>query len=101
MPPPESLAELLTRRQVKVAVLNACYSLSTGTISAIGTEYTIASSRPISDPSAIKFTRGFYDALGAGLTVPDAFEEGKGTAALKGLTFDGILLRQGEHHMAP
>jgi|GEM_PF-2130852 len=101
VPSSEALAELLARRQVKVAVLNACYSLSVGRIRAIGTEYTIAASGPISDPAAIEFTRGFYDALGAGLTVPDAFEEGRGTAALKSLAFDVILLRRGEEHVAP
>jgi hypothetical protein len=101
VPSSEALAELLARRQVRVAVLNACYSLSVGRISAIGTEYTIASSGPISDPAAIEFTRGFYDALGAGLAVPDAFDEGKGTAALKSLIFDSILLRRGEAHVAP
>ncbi|WP_433824961.1 CHAT domain-containing protein [Actinoplanes sp. CA-015351] len=95
-PSSTALAELLARRKIKVAVLNACYSLSVGRISAIGTEYTIASDGPLSDPAAIEFTRGFYDALGAGLAVPDAFEEGKGTAALKGLTYDAILLNRGE-----
>jgi hypothetical protein len=101
VPSSEALAELLARRRVPVAVLNACYSLSVGRISAIGTEYTIASSGPISDPAAIEFTRGFYDAIGAGLDVPAAFEEGRGTASLKNLAFDAILLRRGEEHVAP
>ncbi|MGI5244989.1 CHAT domain-containing protein [Dactylosporangium sp. CA-139066] len=100
-PSSDALAELFARRKIRVAVLNACYSLSLGRISAIGTEFTIAADGPLSDPAAIEFTRGFYDALGAGLDVPDAFDEGKGTAALKGLTFDAILLRRGEEHVGP
>jgi hypothetical protein len=98
-PPSAALAELFARRKIKVAVLNACYSLSVGRISAIGTEFTIASEGPISDPAAIEFTRGFYDALGAGLDVPDAYDEGRGAAALKGLTFAAVLLRRGEDHV--
>ncbi|SDT78238.1 CHAT domain-containing protein [Actinoplanes derwentensis] len=100
-PSSAALAELFTRRKIKVAVLNACYSLSVGRISAVGTEYTIASDGPLADPAAIEFTRGFYDALGAGLDIPDAFAEGRGAAALKGLNYNAILLRRGEEHVAP
>ena len=95
-----ALAELLARRRIRVAVLNACYSLSVGRIDAIGAEYTIAADGPLSDPAAIEFTRGFYDALGAGLDVPEAFAEGRGAAALKNLTYDAILLPRGEAHIA-
>ncbi|MET0419380.1 MAG: CHAT domain-containing protein, partial [Actinoplanes sp.] len=98
-PPSAALAELFARRKIKIAVLNACYSLSVGRISAIGTEFTIASEGPLADPAAVEFTRGFYDALGAGLDVPDAYAEGKGAAALKGLTYAAVLLRQGEEHV--
>ncbi len=99
-PPSAALADLFARRKVKVVLLNACYSLSVGRISAIGTEFTIAADGPLSDPAAIEFTRGFYDALGAGLEVPDAYAEGKGAAALKGLSFTAVLLRRGEEHVA-
>ncbi|MEV4345211.1 CHAT domain-containing protein [Actinoplanes sp. NPDC049596] len=100
-PPSAALGELFARRKIKVAVLNACYSLTASRMSAIGTEYTIAFDGPLSDPAAIEFTRGFYDALGAGLTVPEAYDEGRGAAALKGLTFTAVLLRAGEDHMTP
>ncbi|MEV6342851.1 CHAT domain-containing protein [Actinoplanes sp. NPDC051851] len=99
-PPTAALAQLFARRGIRVAVLNACYSLSVDSITGIGTEYTIASDGPLADPAAIEFTRGFYDALGHGLEVPDAFEEGRDAAALKGQTFTGILLRAGERHVA-
>ena len=98
---PESvaLADLMQRRKVRVALLNACYSLSVGRLSAIGLEYTIASTGPISDPGAIEFARGFYDALGAGNDVVDAYAEGLSAARLKGLNIDAILLRNGETYV--
>jgi hypothetical protein len=99
--PAGALADLLVRRQVRVALLNACYSMSVGRIVAFGTEHTIASSGPISDPGAIEFTRGFYDALGAGTTVPDAYHEGLSAAHLKGFTLDAVLLGRGEEYVFP
>jgi hypothetical protein len=96
VPHSAALAELLQRRGVSVALLNACYSLSVGEISAIGLDYTIASTGPISDPGAIEFARGFYDALGAGYDVPEAYAEGMSAARLKGLDIDAVLLRKGE-----
>jgi hypothetical protein len=101
VPHSAALAELLHRRGVRVALLNACYSLSVGTISAIGLDYTVASTGPISDPGAIEFARGFYDALGAGYDVPDAFAEGMSAAKLKNMSVDAVLLRKGEALCAP
>jgi hypothetical protein len=99
VPPASALAELLARRHVKVALLNACYSLSVGKITAIGLEYTIASAGAISDPGAIEFTRGFYDAVGAGTSVSDAYEEGLSAAKLKGFSLDAVFLRHGEEYV--
>lgn len=99
VPSSEALAEHLQRRKVGTVVLNACYSLSVGRLAAIGTEFTIASSGPIADPAAIEFTRGFYDAIGAGLDVPEAFAEGVSCAKLKGFTAAVILLRRGEEYI--
>ena len=101
VPRSSALAELLARRQVKVALLNACYSLSVGKITTIGLEYTIASTGPISDPGAIEFTRGFYDAIGAGTSVPDAYAEGISAAKLKGYDIDAILLKHGQDYVPP
>lgn len=99
VPSSNALAELLSRRNVNTVLLNACYSLSVGEITSIGLDFTIASSGPISDPAAIEFTRGFYDAIGAGNSVPDAYEEGLSAARLKSLDIDTILLRRGENHI--
>ena len=96
VPRSSALAELLQRRKVRVALLNACYSLSVGKIAAIGMDFTVATTGPISDPGAVEFTRGFYDALGAGNDVPDAYAEGMSAAKLKGNDIDAVLLRRGE-----
>lgn len=96
VPSSGALAEYLQKRKVSTVIFNACYSLSVGRLTAVGTDFTIASSGPIADPAAIEFTRGFYDAIGAGFEVPDAFDEGILTAKLKGFVSPTILLRKGE-----
>lgn len=101
VPSSEALAELLNRRQIPTVILNACYSLSVGRLVGIGAEYTIASAGPIADVAAIEFTRGFYDAVGAGFDVPDAYDEGVSRAKLKGCDPGVILLRGGEERCAP
>lgn len=99
---PESgaLAEILDARGVKVALFNACYSLSAGQITAGQLEYTIATAGPISDPAAIEFTRGFYDAVGAGLSVPEAFKEGVRAAEVKNYRVATVLLGKGESYVS-
>ncbi|EAQ81489.1 CHAT domain-containing protein [Blastopirellula marina] len=101
VPASDALAELLLRRSVKTVLLNACYSLSVGRLTSMGAEFTIATTGPISDPAAIEFTRGFYDAIGAGYDAADAYDEGMSTAKLKELHIDTILLRSGEEYAAP
>lgn len=101
VPSSVAIAELLQRRGVRIAVLNACYSLSVGTIAAIGLDHTIASTGPISDPGAIEFTRGFYDALGAKVSVTEAYAEGVSAARLKGFEVDTVLLNKGEEYSPP
>ncbi len=95
-PDSEALAELLQRRGVQAVVLNACDSLNVGLAATARLEHTIAMTRPISDESAIEFSRGFYDALGEGLGVAGAFEEGVACCKLKRLTVSAVLLRKGE-----
>src|SRR5262249_18579387 len=77
-------------------VLNACYSVEAGRIVALGNQFTIAMSDAISETGAIEFTRGFYDALGAGLDVGAAYKEGLSCAKLKNAPIAAVLLRDGE-----
>jgi len=95
-PNPAALSELLQRRGVKTVVLNACYSLSAGSFRGMGLEYTVAMEGPIADRAAVEFTRGFYDALGEGLKVVDAYAEGVSCCKLKGLSLLPALLEKGE-----
>lgn len=95
-PDSEALAELLQRRGVQTVVLNACDSLSVGLAATARLEHTIAMTGPITDESAIEFTRGFFDALGEGLDVAKAFDEGVACCKLKRLPVSAVLLRKGE-----
>lgn len=100
VPSSQALADLLSRRQVGTAILNACYSLSVGHFTNVGLEFTVASTGPVADPAAIEFTRGFYDAVGAGKDIPEAYDEGLSCARLKGYAPDVVLLRRGETYEA-
>lgn len=95
-PDSEALAELLQRRGVQTVVLNACDSLGVGLAATAKLEHTIAMDGPIWDASAIEFARGFYDALGEGLDVAGAFDEGVSCCKLKRLPVNAVLLRRGE-----
>ena len=99
---PDSLAlgELLQQRGVKTVVLNACGSLDVALAGTTRLEHTIAMKGPIEDDSAIEFTRGFYDALGAGLPIDEAFVEGMLCCKLKKLAVDAALLRRGDAQRA-
>jgi hypothetical protein len=91
------------RGRLECVVLNACYSFTTGALtSSLGVPYTIAMEGPISDPAAIEFSRGFYDAIGAGKGISFAYEEGCGRVALKGLDghFEAKLLCRDEVNVA-
>jgi hypothetical protein len=69
--------------------------LTTGSFGALALDYTVAMEGPIADKSAIEFSRGFYDALGAGLDVPEAYAEGLSCCKLKHLSLNAVLLRKG------
>jgi hypothetical protein len=96
--PKDALARLLGRcaakRGLRCVVMNACWSLSTGELTAMNVPITIAMEGPINDVAALKFSRGFYDALGAGLDFADAYEEGMSAVDLEapGAKFDAKLL---------
>jgi CHAT domain len=67
----------LCAHHVECVILNACYS---GTqVSAIKKhiKYVIGMKREMKDKAAIEFAVSFYDALGAGKTVEEAFKYGR------------------------
>ena len=83
------------RGELRCVVLNACWSLATGEDPSMLVPFTVAMDGPISDRGALEFSRGFYDALGAGLDFCDAYEEGCSSVELAapGARFESRLLR--------
>jgi retron-type reverse transcriptase len=73
-----ALAELfgLCSDHIECVLLNACYSEVQATAIAQHINYVIGMSDAIGDNAAIKFTTGFYDALGAGKSIELAFKFG-------------------------
>ncbi len=81
-------------------MLNACYSLSQGRAISLGVPFTIAMEGTIDDEAAIEFSRGFYDAIGAGRPIDFAYGEGCRTVALTlpNTQFLSKMLRQRMKH---
>jgi hypothetical protein len=71
---PNALAELfeIFSDSVKCVILNACDSGPQANAIKQHVDYVIGMQRKISDSSSIKFSVGFYDALGAGKTIDEA-----------------------------
>ena len=84
--PQGALAKFMARHSppVRCVILNACYTIDQGELVSMGVPFTIAMDGPISDSAAKEFTRGFYDAIGAGKDIRFAYDEGCNTMALKG-----------------
>jgi hypothetical protein len=85
--PPAALAELVSAYSppIQCVLLNACYTTSQGGLLAGSVPYVISMDQAVSDEGAIEFTRGFYDAIGAGKDTAFAFQEGCRTIRLVGL----------------
>ncbi|WP_306546011.1 CHAT domain-containing protein [Desulfobulbus sp.] len=85
IPPPAAVAKLMHENSppIECVVLNSCYSLTQGVLTALGVPYTVASERPLADAAAIEFTRGFYDAIGAGKDIKSSYKAGVMRCLLK------------------
>jgi hypothetical protein len=90
--PQKALAEFLSAYSppIECVILNACYSNLQGQLIAAEVPYVIGMGGAISDEGATEFTRGFYDALGAGKGIEFAYAEGCRTIKLMGLP-DGYI----------
>lgn len=75
---PDALAALFEQfaNQVQCVLLNACYSETQAQAIAKHIEYVIGMNEAIGDTAAIAFSIGFYQALGAGRTIVDAYKLG-------------------------
>jgi hypothetical protein len=90
--PPEALAELIRAYSppIDCVLLNACYTHEQGIMISLGVPYTIAMDGPISDPAAIEFVRGFYDAIAVGRSIEFAYQEGCRTVKTAGFDESSI-----------
>ncbi len=77
--------------RVECVLLNACYSELQADAINEHISYVIGMSQGITDKAALEFAIGFYDALGAGKTVEEAFEFGR----------NAILLYNIPEHLTP
>lgn len=84
---PDDLAALfkLVADEVDCVILNACYSKVQAAAISRSINYVIGMNDKIGDRAAIAFTVGFYQALGAGLSVEKAFEFGCAQVRIQGI----------------
>ena len=75
----------LFKDKIECVVLNSCYSNVQAEAISQHIHYVVGMSQDTSDNAAIHFAVGFYDALGAGRTIEDAFEMGHVAIELQGL----------------
>lgn len=66
----------LFSQHVECVILNACYSAPQASAINRHINYVIGMPGKINDKAAIEFSVGFYDALGAGKTIDEAFDFG-------------------------
>lgn len=83
---------------VRCVILNACYSAQQAKGIARSIQYVIGIKDSISNDAAIAFSLGFYQALSAGKSIPEAHSLGCVQAGLQGFSAEGegIVLVQPE-----
>lgn len=77
--PSKALAELfkLCANDITCVILSACYSAAHANAINKHINYVIGMKKEVEDKSALEFAVGFYDALGAGKPVEEAFQFGR------------------------
>ncbi|HEX8905086.1 MAG TPA: CHAT domain-containing protein [Longimicrobiaceae bacterium] len=77
--PPEAMAELFgaMNHTVQCVVLNACYSESQAQLLSKHVPFVIGSPRAVADDAAIAFSIGFYQGVGEGAGIREAFRIGR------------------------
>lgn len=83
----QALAKLfsLFKNQIECVVLNACYSEEQAEAIHKHINYVVGMRKAIGDNAAIEFAVGFYDGLGAGRSIEDAYEFGCNSIDLEGI----------------
>lgn len=95
---PGGLAALFEQfaNQVHCVILNSCYSELQASAIMKHIDYVIGMKQAIADKAAISFAVGFYQGLGAGLPIEDAFQLGCVQIRLQGISEEltPILLKK-------
>ncbi|WP_436535535.1 CHAT domain-containing protein [Actinoplanes sp. HUAS TT8] len=83
----DALARLfqVMKDNVRVVVLNACYSAVQAQAIARHIDHVVGMNKPIDDRSATVFAASFYSALAFGRSVAEAFDQGKIALMLHGM----------------
>lgn len=71
--------------RVECVVLNSCYTEKTAKKLNEHVRYVVGMNQAIGDKAAIEFSTGFYKALGAGLSIEEAYKIGCRTIELEGI----------------
>ncbi|MUG99209.1 NACHT domain-containing protein [Scytonema sp. UIC 10036] len=97
----EPLANLfkLFSNQIECAILNACYSDIQAQAISEHINYVIGMRQGVGDRTAINFAVGFYDAIGAGRTIEEAFEFGKNAIELNSLSEERVPVLLKKSHL--
>ncbi len=80
----------LCANNIECVLLSACYSEPQAEAISEHIPYVIGMKDSISDTAAITFAIGFYDALGAGKTIEEAYHIGCNAIALEGIPEEDI-----------
>lgn len=89
---------------VECVLLNACYSQVQATAIVAHVDYVVGMTQAIGDRAAIEFAVGFYDALGYGRPVAEAYEFGLAAIDLEGIDETAtpfLQVRDGVQAVAP
>jgi hypothetical protein len=84
---PDALAALFEQfaNRLKCVILNACYSETQANAIAKHIDYVIGMNQAVGDKAAIAFAIGFYQAIGAGRTIEEAYKLGCVQIRLQGI----------------
>lgn len=84
---PDALSDLFAQfaTHVECVILNACYSDLQARAISQHIDYVVGMSKEIDDKAAIAFSTGFYQAIGAGKSIEEAFKLGIVQIRLQGI----------------
>jgi uncharacterized repeat protein (TIGR01451 family) len=85
---PAGLADVLGgyAASVRCVIVNACHSLALAEAMSKQIDYVVGMRSEILDAASVQFSVGFYQGLFAGMTVPDAFRQGKALVQAEPIT---------------